>query len=412
MLRAILKRLGILTALLLIFWSMIGCFGYSRSDILYYYDDITIAINDIKNNTIGKHSVQNGLVSVMKNKNGVFIDLYDDIELQAPIRLENVTINLNKFTINSSGFNIGAYGNITIENGTININSGNTDLSGIIIGRASSCTIDNLILNTTCENAQNVAIFSYGTLCLKNSIVSANNSGDENQRVTGVYGNLFSKISIESCNIQASTAFGRVFGVYIGDSGEISNSKIVAWANYDSSDTDYTSLSIGCDVDGPTTIVNCDIYGVHSGINATSHINVNGGTYSGYGHGGIYFSGSNKTSYVKNAVVQEADLPDGYQTFKPGATHGGCYIGGGIGQSNIQVFMDNCVLIGQKYGIVLRGSDGEENNAVYISNSTLNKNYVRIDNETHRLFIGPGCNIDVSMIKFQNVVIPTQDTYE
>ena len=83
MLRAILKRLGILTAILLIFWSMIGCFGYARSDILYYYDDITIAINDIKNNTIGKHSVQNGLVSVMKNKSGVFIDLYDDIELQA-----------------------------------------------------------------------------------------------------------------------------------------------------------------------------------------------------------------------------------------------------------------------------------------------------------------------------------------
>lgn len=411
MLRIIFKHIIVLAIMFLVLWSFIGCFGYGKPNTLYYYDNITTAMDDVNNNVIGKHSTPTGNISVMKNDDGTFVELTNNVELQTQLRIANAIINLNDFEISSNGFNIVTSGNVEIKNGKIDIKGKDIALHGIVIGRSSVCTIDNVSVTTVCNNTDNLAILAYGKLFLTNSTVCAKNIEDTNSRVTGVYGNLFSNINIDNCDIQASASFGRVYGVYIGDAGEISDTTIVALSNYDASKTKYTSLAIGCMTEGPTTITNCDIYGIHSGINSTSNLNINGGTYSGYGHGGIYFSGCNKTSYVKNAIIQEADFKDGYQTLGPQSTHGGCYIGGGVGQSNNTIFIDNCMLIGQKYGIVLRGTDDEKNNILYISNSTLNKNFVRIDNETHKLFIGSGCNIDTSNIAFKDVVTITEDIY-
>ena len=411
MLKLIIKSLSTLVLTLLVLWLFMGCFVYAKSNTLYYYDDLSLAMEDINQDAIGKHSSSTGKISVVEIENDVFVELLDDITLTSPLRINNAHVNLNDFTIYSNGFGIATYKNVEIENGNVEITGQDDSLTGIAVGRLSSCSINNVNITTTCKNGRNFSILAYGKLFLENSTIYAHNTGDETNRVAAVYGNLFSKVSINNCDIRAESSLGEVYGVYIGDFGTISNTNIIALSNYNSNSSGYTSYSIGCMIDGQTSIINCNVYGVHSGVNATSDFTISGGTYSGFGHGGVYFSGYNNIFHVSDAIIQEVDIRDGYETLGPKATHGGCYIGGGENQSQITVFMDNCILIGQKYGIVLRGTDGEQDNKLYISNSTLDKNIVRVDNTSHQLFIGTGCNIDALSTTISGVAILTNETY-
>ncbi len=411
MLKFIIKSLSTIALTFLIIFLFIGCFVYAESNTYYYYNDLNLAIEDVNNGVIGKHSSPTGKISVIKIDDDVFVELYDDVTLTAPLRIDEANIILNNFTIYSNGFEIATYKNVKIENGNVEITGQDDNLMGIVVGRLSSCFVDNVNITTTCANGKNFSLLVYGKLFLENSMIYTHNTGDELSSVTSVYGNLFSKVTINNCDIRAESSFGKVYGVYIGDFGMISNTKVVALSNYNSNSSGYTSYSIGCMVDGKTSLINCDVYGVHSGVNATADLTISGGTYSGFGHGGVYFSGYNKTSHVRDATIQEIDIIEGYKTFGPNATHGGCYIGGGENQSQITVFVDNCVFLGQKYGIVLRGTDGEQNNKLYISNSILDKNIVRVDNTSHQLFIGAGCNIDTSNTIISGVVTSTNETY-
>lgn len=142
--------------------------------------------------------------------------------------------------------------------------------------------------------------------------------------------------------------------------------------------------------------------GTHSGVQNQGTLYVNGGTYEGYGHGGFYFTESGTTSYVRNATIRECAMPNGYSDLDTdgGCNYAGFYIGGDVDENNITVYMDNCDIYGSKRPFVFRGTDGEQNNTVYISNSRINKDYteigIRIDNDTHRLYIGQNCNFDIS----------------
>ena len=90
-------------------------------------------------------------------------------------------------------------------------------------------------------------------------------------------------------------------------------------------------------------------------------------------------------------------MKEGY-IYTKGATGPGLYIGGGSNRNNVTLYMDNCV-ISSKEGepqIVLRGTSDEHDNNLYISNSTLlgEKFYIRIDNLTHKLYLGAGNNFN------------------
>ena len=84
-----------------------------------------------------------------------------------------------------------------------------------------------------------------------------------------------------------------------------------------------------------------------------------------------------------------------------GAMGPGLYIGGGSDRNNVTLYIDNCDIYSKTKNaqIILRGTSGEQNNKVYISNSRLydlggEKLYVRIDNLTHRLYLGAGNNFN------------------
>ena len=77
--------------------------------------------------------------------------------------------------------------------------------------------------------------------------------------------------------------------------------------------------------------------------------------------------------------------------------------------------MDNCNLTSENKAIVLRGSSGEQNNSLYISNSTATKDSdgiaVRIDNNTHKLYLGVGNNFNEDNATIKEAVIITNETY-
>jgi hypothetical protein len=80
---------------------------------------------------------------------------------------------------------------------------------------------------------------------------------------------------------------------------------------------------------------------------------------------------------------------------------------------NIVVYMDNCSIEGNRYAIVLRGSDGEHDNTVYISNSRIQENdTIRIDNDPHKLYIGVGYNFTAENTNRPAVVHTTDDIYK
>lgn len=106
--------------------------------------------------------------------------------------------------------------------------------------------------------------------------------------------------------------------------------------------------------------------------------------------------------YVSNATIQSREMPEGYTTNQ--TARSGFWIGNG--KNNVTVHMDRCKILTDTVAFVLGSEFGEQNNKLYISNSTIGKNNkIRIDNNTHRIYIGKGCNFDIS-----DVFIPDGNT--
>ena len=150
--------------------------------------------------------------------------------------------------------------------------------------------------------------------------------------------------------------------------------------------------------------------GTHSGMQNFGTLSVNGGTFEGYGHGGVYFSCDGTTSYVRNAVLRDCPMPDGY-TATAGRNGAGFYIGSA---TNVNVYMDNCDI----YGIadsqiaVIKTND----NALYISNSTINNSRggdanIRIDEGNNKLYLGRGNNFTAEDTNNPEAVIVTDEVY-
>lgn len=214
--------------------------------------------------------------------------------------------------------------------------------------------------------------------------------------------------------------YGSQTGIILqGGSATISNSRIKGLAHYtaNKAGTAYASLSRGIYNNGGTlTLNNCNVTGLHSGVTSAGAIIINGGTYEGYGHGGIYFSGANTTSYVKDAIIRECALPAGcIDDGVAGTNHAGMYIGGGKGKDNIIVYMDACTINAKTQPIVIRGSSGEKNNKLYISNSTVSSDSsyaFRVD-KNNTIVIGQGNNFDEDdkYSKGKGTITVTNETY-
>lgn len=206
----------------------------------------------------------------------------------------------------------------------------------------------------------------------------------------------------------------KAFGLENFGNTSVAACDVRAYSDYLYGDDEYYSASSnGIENTGSLTLNNCYIFGTHSGLSNKGILYVNGGTYEGYGHGGIYFSGENTASYVRNAIVRDCDMPNGY-TATANRNGAGFYIGGYATANNNNIYMDNCDVYGNSKGqiIVLRGSSGEQNNSLYMSNSTIPEGAkIRIGNDTHKLYIGRGNNFTAENTDRPGAVIVTNEVY-
>ena len=408
-------KLIMLFVFIFMFLYLDGCIAHNK-DVIYYYENINDVFSDINNNCVGKQSVANKEMSHVSitSQDGVYtICLLQNTVAYGTLFTNDTNINLNGFTLESKEFSINVGGVCRIYNGFLNgFCENNKNYYGIVIGSQATCYIENVAINATSNCNTNFAINAYGTLFLYNSTVCINSViSNQDTKTIAIYGNIFSSIYIENSKIISSSDFGCVEGVRVVDNGKIANSQIIAHSNYQFDGTRFTSRSIGCSNYGNLEINNCTIYGVHSGINSSGNLSIDSGIYLGYGHGGLYCSGSKTRYKIANAIFSQAEMPDGYEDIDTGSMKSGLYIGGQKNSNNVEVFIDNCIIRGDKNAIVLRGTSGEINNSLYVSNIILDVQHIRVDNETHRIYIGTGCEFEYVSVDIPHIVVYTEDFY-
>lgn len=170
-------------------------------------------------------------------------------------------------------------------------------------------------------------------------------------------------------------------------------------------------MSIGIFNSGTAYLDDCTVTGTHSGCQNSAMMYVSGGVYTGTVHGGFYFAhGPEGIGYVTDANIRDGHY-DGeftdYWNAQEWVYWGGFYVGGGSedSSSNMTVYLDGCTMEGVKHSFTMRGSSGETNNTVCLSNCTLvdgvNKP-INFHNDTHRVIVGAGCNITTDMIWMSN----------
>ena len=356
-----------------------------------YYSTFNGAVADVNSNTIG--------VNADCDKADATAGIYTDNGETYVVLLKDTT-ETNRVTVSTS-MTINLGGNVlTFDNTNVGIDT--------VANNGNTITIDGRL--------EGSKIYSFGqgknarcTQCKTGNTINVNGgtyvSESDSGKAFGIYFSESSTGILENCTVSATSQTNTTYGISLGKltNSTIKNCKVSATSisgeAYGVAINPLSSTTmINCNVGvyensdsqgivnyGTLTLNNCNITGIRCGIQSNGTLYVDGGTYKSQGHGGIYFCGTNTTSYVKNATI----INTGTSSNK-----GAFYIGGSSGKHNITVNMDNCDIYGE---IVLRGTSSEQNNSLYISNSKINldtNNYIRIDNDTHRLYIGKNCNFN------------------
>lgn len=354
---------------------------------VYYYATLSDAFSDINQGNLGISSVTNekdAVISVYKEKDKTFACkvLRDVKDAEMSITV-NASIDLDGHTLTiKESKTIAINGKCEISNGNI---SGLSNEEG------------------TRENPYILFNIQSGSLALKNIslLVKDNNGGT----VYGVSINENCEGVITDSTIQVVSRTG-LMSYCVNNFGicTIEDTILEAISNHcaNAAGNDYgqTARAVFGDINSSTTFKNCYIYGAHSGATIKGDLYIDEGIYNGYSHGGLYLSNAGKTTRILNATIQECNLADGYiDDGIAGSNNAGIYIGG---SSNMSIYVDNCNFYGKAQPIVLRGSSGESNNTLYISNSRINKDYtnygVRNDG-SNQIRLGINNNFDNSDLK-------------
>ena len=342
------------------------------------------SLHDALNGRNGTTNQTTASIAVISAADEICILLLQDVELDETLTVNaDITVDLNghkimsdintaikinsntviEGTVSGSGMTaVAPYGEkavlLEVESGKLVINGGNYDVTTTNGGSGSS-------------QAAAIIVGTGASLQINNAAVTA--SDTENGSVVGILGREGSVLDARDTTVTVSSGESMEnVAVYTKGDAVMANCTLIAEADYtaNAAGTNYASNSRGIYIEGNLELYDCYVWGAHAGVTAKGSVYVDGGTYEGYGHGAFYLAGSGTTSYFYNAVLNWAAMREGTYADSVAGTNGaGFYIGGGA--SNITVYMDNCDIFGTLYGVVLRRSGGEQNNAVYISNSVV-----------------------------------------
>jgi hypothetical protein len=385
-----------------------------------YYSSMNAAVTDVNNGTIGTNAdatKDTAVAGVYTDQGHPYVVLLKDTTEAKTIQTSvDMTINLGGHTLTNGDLTsqtvISPMGGILTIDGrlkgsTVSIERESVHAICISISTASKqesvhliggrYIAKNLSKSARCVNSANTTVKIYASGC----DLTADGEG------TGIYCVYSSAAAmISNCNLTSTSKSKSANSMYNKGIATLSNCNVRAYSNYTYGDEDYYETSSqGIFNVGTVTINDCHVMGTHSGMQNNGTMFVNGGTYESYGHGGIYFSGTGTTAYVRNAMLKDMlTMPEGYEGT---SRHNGAafYIGGAAGNDNITVYMDNCDLYGSANQGVLRGTSGEKNNSLYISNSRLhdldgNDIHLRLDGGNHTIYIGTGNNFTEANVEF------------
>lgn len=377
-----------------------------------YFHSLSAALNALDNDSLSSGNTlptQEASVSVKADNKGYAVTLLQSVIETESIHVNSpITFDLNGNTLTFANTSVGLVisqkndSKVTIDGSDQGsaITITNSGYTTAIEVKSGNCEIKGGAYHSTTENIGTkslpnpcIKVSKNSNLKLDDATILAEDIGKGNPNA--IYIEKDGETSISNCNITASSPYGPdVNAVYCDGFADVSKSNIFGYANYtaNAAGTDYASRSRGVYNTGKMIVRDCYVIGTHSGITSIGVLWVDGGTYESYGHGGIYYGGSNTTSYLKNATVQWCAMPQGYyDDGVAGTNKAGMYIGG-VSARNIIVYVDNCTFNAPSQSIVIRGTSNEKDDALYISNSTINTSAkIRID-ANNKLCIGSGNN--------------------
>ena len=286
---------------------------------------------------------------------------------------------------------------------TINTNVGNNSQSNKnAFGISGDSNSDTSLQKINCSNV-NVNI--------------STKEGVTYKQIIGINSRKGSNMTLANTNVKANSDVAKVYGIINEGNANIMTTQVFADAVGCTADLNINvnySLGISNLKTGTLNFDSGSVFGTHSGVQNLGKLYVYGGEFTSCGHGGFYFAG--EENYVENATIAIVDYKGQYQV---NASYdwklGGFYIGGGPENCGIKVYMDHCTITGGKNAFVLRGTSGEMNNSLYISNSTIGNNKIRIDqggNGTLKLYVGEGTNITQEKINNPSYAEFTNESYK
>ena len=395
---------------------------------IYYYNSLALATDDIyKSSYTNAVDEEGAKIQVTIDGNIATISLLDSLEEPERVIVinSNVVLNTNSHNINLNGiqgilvinsdltingtdssihvissplFTIDARSTITINGGNYSLNA--TKATGILFNNTGCVEIN----NAECRIELDGDDTAYGIYNVGNTVTindSAIYTSITRGNAYGIYNSTASTAIINNCTISADTVEDGTnkssCGIHNYGKLEARTSTIISDACGDdvSEESGHGIINIGT-----ATCIDTDCTATHCGFDNRNKAYINGGTFTGYSHGGFYLAhGADGEAFIKDATIRcgiyNGNHPEEIQA--SANVYGHMYMGGGAGESNsnMTAYLDGCTIGDPNvdvYNIIMRGSDGETNNTINISNSTFINKKVRLDNDTMVLNMGVGTN--------------------
>ena len=392
-----------------------------------YYSTLKLAAEDVNAETIGENAdanKENAVAGVYTDDNGkATVMVLKAIDITETVVISSdVVLDLNGKTLTSSAATaFSLSGNVVVDatrGGGITMNGEEGVKLCALHFTSGTGTVEG---GKYITNSSNVATTraDIGTIVVDNGAeviindVTSISTDDVAAAVSALFIAEGGKAITNNCYIEGTCKSGyNVAGV--ANFGELvaTNTKFVAYSDYlgNEAGNDYGKFSRGVYSYGATTLNNCYVYGTHCGVSiANAPLTINGGTYEGYGHGGLYTtSGKDKINYIRDAkFIGTIDMLDGYVADDiVGNNYAGIYIGG----TDTTVYMDNCYVYGAEQPIVLR----DTREILYVSNTSTNTDYtkypVRISSSS-KLYIGAGNNFNKNVCSRPSAAYETDEVY-
>ena len=307
--------------------------------------------------------------------------LRDEAAAETLVIDTDLTLRLNGFAVTSTAFPVLAVEADAIIDGTVEgssllVTEGGAEICVVAL-EAGSCTINGGSYHTISTNAAVTVIKAAEGTALTVNDASVNAKDTANGVLVGIRTEAGATLTAANTKVLITTEKSlNNRGVYTEGPAVLTNCSAIAESDYRGANGAYTSNSAGIYAASDLELNNCTVWGTLAGVIAQGNVLVDGGTYSGYGHGAFYLSGEGTTSYFYNATLKWAKMRSGTTADSVAGTNNSAFY---IGMANyITAYFDGCTFqanssTNKSYCIVLRNSGGEHDNAVYVSNSSFSK---------------------------------------